>query len=214
MSIKVMSQVWEHSTHQSGALLVLLALADFAGSDDGSRIFPGIERLAHKARLSRRQTEKILAELLKTGELVLVRRGGGRHEVSEYRIPMPLRAETGNPVVLTGFEKPRHPTHETPSPGAQNPVAGDGPRGMNRKRTVTRAGARGKSSFDPLGSLKPLQSERDKVSEAIEEIERPGGCAHRIMPTDPVKIARLQELRDRKRKIDARIDSIVSENAA
>ena len=63
-----MSQVWEHSRHQSGALLVLLALADFAGADDGSRIFPGIDRLAHKARLSRRQTEKILAELLNNAQ--------------------------------------------------------------------------------------------------------------------------------------------------
>jgi hypothetical protein len=34
MSIKVMSQVWEHSTRKGTRLLLLLALADFA-NDEG-----------------------------------------------------------------------------------------------------------------------------------------------------------------------------------
>ena len=49
---------------------------------------------------------------------------------------------------------------------------------------------------------------------AIDAIVSPGGCAFTVAPTDSVKIARLAELRDRKRKIEARIEAIISQSAA
>ena len=61
MSIRVMTQVWEHSSQEHGNLLVLLAIADFA--DDAGRAFPSVETLAKKARLSERQVQRAIKEL-------------------------------------------------------------------------------------------------------------------------------------------------------
>ncbi|HZS19218.1 MAG TPA: helix-turn-helix domain-containing protein [Candidatus Udaeobacter sp.] len=70
MSIKVATQVWERSRHKSGNLLVLLALADHA--DDYGRAWPGIPRLARKARLSERHTRRCLNQLVATGEVEIL----------------------------------------------------------------------------------------------------------------------------------------------
>ncbi len=68
MSIKVMSWVWENSTVQGGELLVLLAMADHA-NDAGERIFPSVDSLRQKARLSRRQVQRILRGLEESGQI-------------------------------------------------------------------------------------------------------------------------------------------------
>jgi Helix-turn-helix domain len=83
MSIKVMSRVWEGSRQSGGALLVLLAIADFA--DDDGLAFPSIGTLARKARLSERQVQRVLAELAAAGELV-VRPGAGRQGAHLFRV--------------------------------------------------------------------------------------------------------------------------------
>lgn len=93
MSIRVTTKVWEHVPYREGTLLVLLALADWA-SDDGSRIFPTIERLAEKARLSERATQGILRRLEKDKVIECVKRAGGRPgRASEYRIVLERVAE-------------------------------------------------------------------------------------------------------------------------
>ena len=83
MSIRVMSRVWERSRQSGGALLVLLAMADFA--DDQGLAFPSIGTLARKARLSERQVQRVLAELAAAGELV-VRPGAGRQGSHLFRV--------------------------------------------------------------------------------------------------------------------------------
>src|SRR5918911_5780534 len=83
MSIRVMSRVWESSRQSGGALLVLLAIADFA--DDQGLAFPGVRTLARKARLSDRQVQRVLVELAAAGELV-VRRGAGRQGSHLFRV--------------------------------------------------------------------------------------------------------------------------------
>lgn len=67
MSIRVMSQVWEHSLAEGGELLVLLALADFA--DDDGYCWPSIARLAGKSRLSERQVKRVLRTLAERDEI-------------------------------------------------------------------------------------------------------------------------------------------------
>ena len=57
-----MSQVWKHSKHAGGSLLVLLALADFA-NDEGI-CYPSQKTLAKKSRLSGRQVRRTVGEIV------------------------------------------------------------------------------------------------------------------------------------------------------
>jgi hypothetical protein len=64
-----MTSVWKQSRHRGGALLVLLALADYA--DDDGECWPSVLRLASKARLSERQTQEVLRRLEAAGEIAV-----------------------------------------------------------------------------------------------------------------------------------------------
>ncbi|MHC4748284.1 MAG: helix-turn-helix domain-containing protein [Planctomycetota bacterium] len=83
MSIRVMSIVWEYSQHKGNALLVLLAIADFA--DDFGAAWPSIEKLRTKARISERQTIRIIKKLEDSGELLVKHR---RHVGNYYMIAL------------------------------------------------------------------------------------------------------------------------------
>lgn len=83
MSIDVMSWVWKNSKQEGGALLTLLAMADFA--DDNGICWPSIPTLAKKARVSERQMFRILSELKSSGEIETVKIGGGRKSTT-YKI--------------------------------------------------------------------------------------------------------------------------------
>jgi hypothetical protein len=73
MSIAVMSNVWEKARGvKSSQLLLLLALADFA--DDNGKCWPKIETLAHKIRMSERQTIRLLQVLDNDGHIETKRR--------------------------------------------------------------------------------------------------------------------------------------------
>ena len=76
MSIKVMTNVWSHSTQKGGCLLLLLALADF--SNDEGLCWPSVSTLAHKSRLSRRSVQGHIQALVDAGELEIVEPCGGR----------------------------------------------------------------------------------------------------------------------------------------
>lgn len=86
MSVVISRQVWESSRQSGAAFTVLLALADYA-TDDGVA-YPSIESLARKARLSERMTQYAIAQLKRSGE-VLVEAGGGRHRTQQYVIQLP-----------------------------------------------------------------------------------------------------------------------------
>jgi len=58
VSIRVMTKVWDYSGAECGALLVLLAMADFA-NDDGIA-WPSIASLCQKSRLAERIRGKTL----------------------------------------------------------------------------------------------------------------------------------------------------------
>jgi hypothetical protein len=83
MSIKKMTEVWEHSQADGTALVLLLKLADFA--NDAGWCWPGIDRLALACRRSRRQTQRMLAELVELGELEVETNRGSNH-TNRYRI--------------------------------------------------------------------------------------------------------------------------------
>jgi hypothetical protein len=83
MSVRAMNRVWEASRQSGGALLVLLAIADFA--DDDGVAYPSIGTLARKARLSPRQVQRVIADLVAASELI-VKPGGGRQGSHLFRV--------------------------------------------------------------------------------------------------------------------------------
>ena len=86
MSVKVMAQVWD-SDLAPNHRLVLLAYAD-AAEHDGTKAFPGEERLAAMTGYSTPTVRRVTAELLKLGVLVQVKKGH-RGQRAEYQIPPP-----------------------------------------------------------------------------------------------------------------------------
>jgi len=81
MSIRVMTKVWEQSSQQGSALVILLAIADFA-SDEGLS-YPSVAPLGKKARISERQVHSILRKLQEDGELS-IERNAGPHRCNLY----------------------------------------------------------------------------------------------------------------------------------
>lgn len=81
MSIKIMSEVWELTELSQPQTLVALALADHA--DEDGYCYPAIEKIAAKARLKRRRTQQIIADLEHL-ELLRIERGAGRRQTSRY----------------------------------------------------------------------------------------------------------------------------------
>jgi len=89
MSIRIMSEVWDGSPLEGRALLVELALADFA-NDEGA-CWPSIGTLSRKARCSESWVHQIIRDLRKRGR-IKVHEGGGRNRPNIYQFAL-------NPVV-------------------------------------------------------------------------------------------------------------------
>ncbi len=85
MSIKLMSQVYEYQfTHAEQA--IVLCMADHA-HDDGTKCFPGIDRMAWKTTYEERQIKRVLKALVARGVLEVVAFAtGGRGHPTEYTI--------------------------------------------------------------------------------------------------------------------------------
>ena len=94
MSIKGMTAIWEYADQEGSALLLLLALADFA-NDEGV-CWPAVGTLAKKIRLKKRQTQNLLEKLVKDGSVERLDMGGGKGKASTYRVhwPAPIENET------------------------------------------------------------------------------------------------------------------------
>jgi hypothetical protein len=98
MSIRLMAEAWERAPVDGGALLVLLALCDYA--NDTGTAWPAVGSLARRARLSTRQARTILRRLELAGLVTPV--GAYRHpgqrgsSIVRYRVSIPT---TGKPEV-------------------------------------------------------------------------------------------------------------------
>lgn len=148
MSVRTMSRVWEHSQHAGSDLLMLLAIADFA--DDAGNAYPAVSTLAEKCRMTPRNANLILANLRKTGELI-IRQNEGPKGTNRYQIHLPtpearftpeesftLKRPSSTPEAR--FPKPLKPASDEPSVNHQEPsVKSDSrtPRGARLKADWT-----------------------------------------------------------------------------
>lgn len=87
MSIEAMQKVWEYSDQKGSALLLLLAIADYA-QENGRGAWPSVATLADKIRMTERNTQLLLAKLEEAGELH-IEVGAGPHRTNLYNIIFP-----------------------------------------------------------------------------------------------------------------------------
>jgi hypothetical protein len=82
-----MSAVWECSLQKNAGLLIMLAIADHA--DDDGIAYPGVPRLARKARVTERHARRLIHQLARAGEIEIAS-GAGKNGTNVYRIKLPL----------------------------------------------------------------------------------------------------------------------------
>lgn len=133
MSVRMLSRVWELSTHGGTELLMLLAIADFA--DDDGYAYPSVPKLAVKCRMKPRNANYILASLQASGELE-VRMNKGPHGQNLYRITLSQTLQSVAPLQavapLQGSAQtpaahcmpPLQPIADKPSRNRQEPSGG------------------------------------------------------------------------------------------
>jgi uncharacterized phage protein (TIGR02220 family) len=85
MSIKAISWVWQNSKQKGGALLLELAIADFA--DDQGRAWPAIATLAVKARMTPRNVNLVIEKKLKPAGLI-IKQNAGPHQTNLFQLPI------------------------------------------------------------------------------------------------------------------------------
>jgi len=79
-----MNAVWASSSHGGTARLVLLAIADRA--DDNGYAWPSARELGERAGVTQRQAQRIISQLVASGELEIAEPGGGRARSNHYRV--------------------------------------------------------------------------------------------------------------------------------
>lgn len=193
MSIKLMSKVWEEAEVSGSELLVLLALADYA-NDDGTSIYPSMQSIAKKSRLSIVQARRTIHKLIAKGIVELVEMGGWdgkRNRSNEYRIVSmrgtskliaPITDDstgtiTDDSTVLSPMiEDPSYNHHKEPSEEKQMPPVSHHrtlpgvpqPRWRKAKRDADRIA----KQRDKLGlSAKELTALTDKVLERMNALD-------------------------------------------
>ena len=152
MSVKVMARVWAHSQTAGGELLVMLALADFA--NDAEECWPSIPVLAQKARLTERQTRRVVAKLEQVGEIRRSKSTGGRNRRNHYFITL-----TENPDIITGKELQGKNNPVIQGTKTLTPMSG----ALNRHRTVNIANDKPSPQVSHLNGQCPKPKEAPPV---------------------------------------------------
>lgn len=206
MSIKRMAEVWENSPEKGGALLVLLALADYA-NDEGV-CWPSMATLAHKARMDERNVRRIVGKLTKSGELELVERGGlekGRPRANRYRV------RPGG-----GKMSPQEPGQNVPAAGTFNPSARGQYYPPIRHKPSGKERSQARASFFRREETLREQIEADlqAARRRLNELLRPCGRPYATEPTDPAAKLEVAELQKRIAGLRAGLKEIEGKSAA
>ncbi len=128
MSIRCISDVWEYSNQKGNALLLMLALADYANDENES--YPSKKTLARKIRSTEQTVDDLIKKLIHDGELIRIINAGVKTKTgatNRYRIVInkeggkkttPLRdVEITPPTPIKGGEKtpPKPSVKDIPS---------------------------------------------------------------------------------------------------
>jgi len=149
MSVRIMAQVWDRAKTEGNALLVLLALADFA--DDTGWCWPSMATIARKARVSERGARGIIRRL-ETDGLLISEQSKGRTS-SRYRVIV-------NPEAVAGFDP-----INTEAVAGSNPEAVAGSNSLNPEDSDTQPG----SPLPPNHQEPPIKKKEKKDSCAFLE---------------------------------------------
>lgn len=151
MSVHVMEWVLEHSTvEHRGDLLVLIVLASHA-HDDGRHAWPAVEKIAAKARLTRRGAQLALRRLEDAGAIERI--GRQAKGVTDYRVVM-----DGEPEAKS-VRGEVSSLHETPTGEASSPRSEfAGEVSDARGRSESHRGAKGSSPEPSVNRQEPSSS--------------------------------------------------------
>jgi hypothetical protein len=144
VSVQAMSWVIEKSEHKSGNLVVLLMIANHAHSD-GKGSWAGTATLAAESRMTRRQVQRCIRQLEKSGELRIEMNAGPRG-TNLYSLPLMAldsdfhrgvkMSQGGGVIGDTGGRNPQQEgaTPMSPEPSVKQPsVKQPKPRAQSRR---------------------------------------------------------------------------------
>ena len=127
MSVAAITAVWSAEQLSGSALLVALALADWA--DDSGRCYPSTSSVARKARLSRSQAQRVLKSLEDAGVVTVeANAAGGRPGQTKRlrlridRLTKPSKTGSADATGSAGAADGSHGRAETGSTGATQTV--------------------------------------------------------------------------------------------
>lgn len=94
MSIKVSSLIWDKWPNGGSEMLCVLALSDWC-NDEGGSLYPSINTLARKMRVSDRQAQRILHGLIDQGFVSVIgnKHGGAPGSTRQYHLNVPKIAQ-------------------------------------------------------------------------------------------------------------------------
>lgn len=119
MSIKVMSWVWDNSPYKGEALIIHLAIADYA--NDQGVCWPTQETLAHKARCSKEHVRRVVKRMQEDGYITIVAASKGPGSSHTYRLEYPTSSgASGNEYPTSGTPIPHIQAENTPHPSPNN----------------------------------------------------------------------------------------------
>lgn len=121
MSIMIMSRVFRMNLGGCNRKLLAVRLADFA-DDEGRGIYPGVKRLANETELSERTIQRIMADFVADGILVVVQEASGRPgQATRYDFNLEklfaYRPKTGDTVSPVGEKQTGDTSAETGDTG-------------------------------------------------------------------------------------------------
>jgi len=148
---------------------MLLAIADF--SDDNGNAYPAVPTLAEKCRMTPRNANLILANLKKSGELV-VKQNEGPKGTNRYLI----RLATPE----AGFPKPLKPASDEPSVNHQEPpIAHDAKK--QRRVSSPSASESAEDGFADFWSAYPKKVAKPQALKAWKKIKPAGQLLASLM---------------------------------